>query len=71
MVAEETCEPKESKAKARAKAKPEKEPKVKWAPVRAKARPKEAEPEVEKLDGQLGRIQSQLLLIEQISRNPW
>ena len=61
------AKPKESKAKARAKA----EPKVKWAPVRANARPKATEPEVPKLDGQLGRIQAQLQLLEWISRNPW
>ena len=54
-------------AKPEAKAK-ESKPKVKWAPVRAKARPKVVEPEVEKLDGQLGRIQAQLLLLEQIDR---
>ena len=53
------------------KAQTKTKPKVKWAPVRAKARPKVVEPEVEKLDGQLGRIQAQLLLLEHISRNPW
>ena len=59
--AESQPEPEEPKAKAR----------TKWNPVRAKARPKVVEPEVEKLDGQLGRIQAQLLLLERISRNPW
>ena len=55
-------------AEGRPKAQTKTEPKVKWAPVRAEARPKVVEPEVEKLDGQLGRIQAQLLLLEQIDR---
>ena len=53
------------------KAQTKTKPKVKWAPVRAKARPKVVEPEVEKLDGQLGRIQAQLLFLARMFQKPW
>ena len=71
MAEEEEKVAAEVQPKVRTKAKPKTEPKVKWAPVRAKARPKEVEPEVEKLDGQFGRIQAQLLFLERTFQNPW